>query len=300
MHFTYENEINKMLPFLGVNIERNFNFATSVYRKPTFTGLYTKSNSFLPNRYKIGMIKTLIHRAYSLCSSFSLFHDEMKKLKNILVKNGFELCTIDRIIRKFLNDKFSTKVPIVSVNRAKIYIVLPYYGQFSLNIRNQLRRFLSSTYPQINFCFSFRTVKKLGQIFWVKDKLPNVLASNIIYKYKCDCCDAVYIGQTCRHFGIRRSEHIGISLKTGKSIAADKNSSIYHHYKITGHVPKMENFKIIDYAENQFHTHIKEALQINITKPSLNAQIDQPFLHLLQNWQEKISLYCILYYIICV
>ena len=40
--FTYENEKDKCLPFLDVNILfSNGKYSTTVYRKPTFTGLFT-------------------------------------------------------------------------------------------------------------------------------------------------------------------------------------------------------------------------------------------------------------------
>ena len=42
LRFAVEKEKDRMLPFLDVRIEKSCNkFLTSVYRKPTFTGLYT-------------------------------------------------------------------------------------------------------------------------------------------------------------------------------------------------------------------------------------------------------------------
>ena len=90
----------------------------------------------------------------------------------------------------------------------------------------------------------------------------------------------MYIGKTCRHFGTRRAEHTGISARTGKPIQPDANSAINRHYRETGHTLHYDNFTIIDRAENQYFTHIKEALNIVQQKP--NGQIDHPFLMLLQ------------------
>ena len=42
----------------------------SIFRKPTFTGLMINFASFSPFKYKINLIKTLIHRAYYISSSF--------------------------------------------------------------------------------------------------------------------------------------------------------------------------------------------------------------------------------------
>ena len=57
MNFTFEQEKNGKLSFLDVEVSRDGNtFVTSVYRKPTFSGVYTHFDSFLPSTYKIGMI----------------------------------------------------------------------------------------------------------------------------------------------------------------------------------------------------------------------------------------------------
>ena len=59
--FTYENEKDKCLPFLDVNILfSNGKYSTTVYRKPTFTGLFTNFESFIPITYKRGLINTLL------------------------------------------------------------------------------------------------------------------------------------------------------------------------------------------------------------------------------------------------
>ena len=52
--FTIEFEQNNAIPFLDILITRNQNntFMTSIYRKKTFTGLYTKWDSFTPRKYK--------------------------------------------------------------------------------------------------------------------------------------------------------------------------------------------------------------------------------------------------------
>ena len=69
--FTSEIENNNSLAFLDVLIDKTINgFSSSVYRKPTFTGLTMNFNSFAPFLYKINLIKTLIHRSYSICSSY--------------------------------------------------------------------------------------------------------------------------------------------------------------------------------------------------------------------------------------
>ena len=59
MPFTIETKQNNKIPFLNVNVIREQGkFVTSVYRKTSFSGVYTRFDSFLRDTYKIGMIYT--------------------------------------------------------------------------------------------------------------------------------------------------------------------------------------------------------------------------------------------------
>ena len=59
--FTCEEEENNTLSFLDISILRNDNkLETSVFRKPTFSGVYTNFHSFLPTEYKRGLLHTLL------------------------------------------------------------------------------------------------------------------------------------------------------------------------------------------------------------------------------------------------
>ena len=82
--FSIEKEEDGGLPFLDINIFReNYKFATNVYRKKTFSGVYINFKSFVPETYKIDLIKSLLFWCFSLWSDFIKFHHEIDKLKCI-------------------------------------------------------------------------------------------------------------------------------------------------------------------------------------------------------------------------
>ena len=58
--FTIEFEENDQIPFLDILIKhsKQRKLSTSVYRKKTFTGFYTKWDSFTPCKYKINLIRS--------------------------------------------------------------------------------------------------------------------------------------------------------------------------------------------------------------------------------------------------
>ena len=60
--------MNDIRSFLDVEVSRERNkFATIVYRKPTFSGVYMYFDSFLPTTYKFGIIYALVFRCFSIC-----------------------------------------------------------------------------------------------------------------------------------------------------------------------------------------------------------------------------------------
>ena len=102
--FTCEEEKNNKISFLDISISRNNNaLKTSIFRKPTFSGVYTNFNSFLPTEYKRKLLRTFLYRTYNICSSYLQIHEEIIHLKSVWQKNSFPLSFIDNCINTFLN-----------------------------------------------------------------------------------------------------------------------------------------------------------------------------------------------------
>ena len=109
LSFTIEEENNGQLPFLDVLVERcDSSFLTSVYRKPTFTGLYLDWHSFAPKSRKLNLIRCLSNRSLNICSDCEI-ENELKAIKDIFIDNGYPEDVIDVNIRhtvtKFKNTK---------------------------------------------------------------------------------------------------------------------------------------------------------------------------------------------------
>ena len=88
--FTDEPEKEGKLPFLDVNIEKQERgFVTSIYHKPSYTGLLTNFLSFSPKAYKTGLVKTLVHRIFNICSNWKKFQIDIDKMKDTLQRNKY-------------------------------------------------------------------------------------------------------------------------------------------------------------------------------------------------------------------
>ena len=105
--FTKEVEQSGKLPFLDVCVRRvGSKLETSVYRKPTFTGLGTSFFSFIPLAVKRAITLTAIYRAFSISSSFQLFHRELDFLKRFFKNNGFPVHLFDCSVKDFFDKKY--------------------------------------------------------------------------------------------------------------------------------------------------------------------------------------------------
>ena len=109
IRFICEKEQNNSMSFLDVLITRTSNgFKTSVYHKPTFSGVHSNFHRFISEEYKVGLLFTLLFRTFSVVSDFSRFHSEVCHLKEIL-KNAFPIKLIDSCIKNFVNKRLTEK-----------------------------------------------------------------------------------------------------------------------------------------------------------------------------------------------
>jgi len=77
-------EKNGMLPFLGTQLlNESTQIQTKVYVKPTNTGLLLHYKSHVDDRYKRGLLKTMLDRAFRLSSNWSYFSEECDRLNGV-------------------------------------------------------------------------------------------------------------------------------------------------------------------------------------------------------------------------
>ena len=271
--FSSELEKDGRLPFLDIEVTRsNGRFSTLVYRKPTFTGLFTNFHSFVPVAYKRSLVCCLLHRIFHLCSSYENFHAQLEVVRKLFNLNGFPTHMFDKHVRHFLNNLFEPKPPLFTVPKKIVYFCLPFSGSHSLQIRTQITRLCNAAYPHLNIRFVFRLSTRISSFFPFKDKVPKFLRSGVVYLFKCRCCSASYVGQTTRHLHTRVSEHLGISPITGKPSSSPPMSSIFSHLKTTGHTANFDDFEIVSSCSDDCELMIHESLLISKLKPTLNVQ----------------------------
>ena len=137
--FSFETEIDNSFSFLDVKICREKYKCTSIFRKDTFSGVYTNFSSFVALEHKFALVYTLLHRSFTIVFDFSKFNFEVETLH----KNAYPTKFFDKCIAKFLNNIFVQKPGFTTVPKLELRIVLPYLGNISSITKKRLNRCIS-------------------------------------------------------------------------------------------------------------------------------------------------------------
>ena len=71
-----------------------------IYQKPTHTNRYIQSDSHQPASMKSSVIECLTNRAIMACTGKKLRDAELTRIKEAMVKNGYQPKLIERAIQK--------------------------------------------------------------------------------------------------------------------------------------------------------------------------------------------------------
>ena len=142
--FTMETECNGILPFLGIQLlNRSPQVETKVYVKPTNSGLLLHYQSHIDNRYKKGLLRTMLDREHRLSSSGTHFSDEFDRLKTVSSRLKYPKHLVNSTIRSFVGSKVcDQQQPLSPIQEPDdtIRVVLPFKDQISADIvKNNFR-----------------------------------------------------------------------------------------------------------------------------------------------------------------
>lgn len=255
IQFTCETENNYKISFLDVEITRKSNgtLLTNWFTKPTSTGriLNYHSNHSLTN--KVGTVKGLLYRIYTL-SSAEFHYENIEKVKKILRANNYPLAFINRCVNGYGTNKIKGSKQKNSDNGNKLFCKFPYIPKLSENIN----RCFKNTHTQLAF-YSYKTI---GSIFTkLKDKTPKQKQTNVVYKIPCSC-EKCYIGQTKQYLQSRLNQHKN-DCKNHNQYKNEKTALALHHFE-TGHNFLFDNVEILDKESNFRRRNISEMIHINL------------------------------------
>ena len=126
--------------------------------------------------HKLELIETLLHRSFSLCSSYENFHPGIEILKSVFKHNNYPQNFVNQCIKKFLNKLCIKKDFNFMVPKRKLTFVLPYLGTLSLDLRTRLRRAIERDLPYCERKVIFRSKCGLNTLFRFNDLLEKKFA----------------------------------------------------------------------------------------------------------------------------
>lgn len=266
IQFTYEIEEEHQLAFLDVKLIReNRNIETTVHRKTTHNEIYMRWDSFTPHAWRVGTLKTLLIRAFKVCSNEEHRNHEIKHIKKIFLQHGYPEPLISKTISDIEDGLLSNNEP--QPNTTHIHLNLPYKGKQGEKLIHSLNNTLQPFLKDDTITRYTYNGQRLGSIFSSKDKINREHQHNLIYRLSCPNvgCDSTYIGETARRLSERVKEHSG---KGGQT------SHMSQHTAKLGHMPiSLDDTEIL--ATVKGGTKLRktiEALIIKQNKPDINKQ----------------------------
>ena len=213
--FTYEVEANRSLPFLDVRVTRSperQTFETTIYRKPTFTGLMTKWDSFVPMNYKKASIDSMIRRALSICSTYASLVAEFDEIRRISQANDYPISFIDTHIgmglSRYMAKKNNTPTPKpIGCDKKRMYVEIPYIGRTTESMKKKFSHLSGKLRPDLDVRFFMKPPPSVRTFFQNKDPVAKHMQSNIVYSVNCNDCGQTYVGKTDRQAIRRMNEH---------------------------------------------------------------------------------------------
>lgn len=269
-------EHGSQLAFLDVLVSRNYDgsLTLSIYRKPTWSGLYTHYKSFAPMSYKTGLIRTLFHRANRICSP-EVLPREREFLCRTLQLNGYPQQLIEKYSSLRPSDpQFGPKKKIVTLR-------VPFKGDAFLD---QIRRTLTKEVNTVYSTVELRVIP-VTRPQWrqnLKDSIPLEAESNVLYEFTCTC-GSKYVGRTERRLSQRISEHVPRWLLNGEQRPKTSSAIARHLQRCSPTIPPRSCFRVMKRCRGRARLCVLEALIIKKVQPDLCIQ-KETVINLLLPW----------------
>ena len=167
-----------------------------VYRKKSHTGQYLHLSSHHPLHQKLGVYHTLMDRAHGIITESEDVQTEEDHIKSSLRKCGYPDWSFRQIDQQMSRRSKTKPKP----SQKKGMVTIPYVKGTS--------EALQRIFNKYNVATTMRPLSKLrSMLVHPKDKRSLEDSTGVVYQIPCKDCDKVYVGETGRKFGVRKTEH---------------------------------------------------------------------------------------------
>jgi hypothetical protein len=173
-----------------------------VYRKPTHTGRFLDFRSHNPMQHKKAVASSLYRRALLLPTRSEQSEKEIQWVTGTLKTNGYPTCFLKKTLKEARQKASRTRQSVQSQRAGErvSFATIPYVAGVSERIARVLRQYSVVTAYKSSGCVG-TAVSKL------KDKVPLLSRTHVVYNIPCRDCSCSYVGQTTQSLASRVKQH---------------------------------------------------------------------------------------------
>ena len=236
------------------------------------------------------MIYTLVNRCFRICSSWSMFHQQLILLRETFQRNGYPGNLVDRCFDLLWNKIHILKEKVPTVEKKPLQFVLPYLRTISLQTWTKSQKSIKGVLNCYKLQVIFKSQNKLFNNFRLKELVPKILTSSVVYKFQCGLCNESYYGECVRYLAVKSGEHIGISPLINKKVQLKKDSTVFHYLLNCNYSPTFEDFSVQCHENKKYLLEMKESLLTMRDRPSMNWNVRSTTL--LYVWMSSYQIVC--------
>lgn len=279
VRFTVERERDNKLPFLDVMVENvNGTLEVDVYRKPTSTKRLIPNDSFHDRKHKMAAYHSMANFMVSLPLSKEKEDEEIRKIKEFGLINGYNESTISHIIKKHQDKRSLREMSTLESIDKKESIV-----RVGIRFYPEITKKLKPVYETHEMEVVHRNEGSLAQLLGSIKDIPLELHKSGIYCIQCAHCGRMYYGMTIRKLFVRFKEHVDSARWKAKTAVGR------HIFGTSKHDVNISDLRLIQEVRQHWKIEYYEAIHIHKNKHRnlLNVNLGDVKSPLLKLFQVK-------------
>ena len=137
-------------------------------------------------------IVSMIQRALSVCSTYSLLDDELNKIRHYCRLNGYPRDFVNTRIgiglTKYLDKNSNNEesnLPVAGCDKQRLFVEIPFIGEQTDLMKKKIQQLTESIRPDLDVRFVAKPPRTVQTFFPTKDPVPKHLQSNTVYAATC-------------------------------------------------------------------------------------------------------------------
>ena len=173
-----------------------------VNEEKNIKNIFPRWNFFSPQKRKINLIGTLVHRAFTICLKSKL-GPEPSKICSILLENGYLEHTIKSAFKQKLQQLHSN--PVHTVEKCPVYLHIPWIGNVLMKFKKQITSAVKRCFFSVEPRVIFTTQTALTSNQERRVTFPSLQQCH--FQFVCHC-NSRYVGCTSQRLEQQIKQHV--------------------------------------------------------------------------------------------